>query len=49
MKLWLYAATQGGYSGREIALKTPGVHDTIGIAGFSVLTGANSSAAGTLS
>ena len=32
----------------EIALKTPGVHDTIGIAGFSVLTGANSSAAGTI-
>src|SRR5438094_727950 len=32
----------------EIALKTPGVHDTIGITGFSVLTGANSSAAGTI-
>jgi hydrophobe/amphiphile efflux-1 (HAE1) family protein len=32
----------------EIALQTPGVHDTIGIAGFSVLTGANSSAAGTI-
>ena len=32
----------------EIAAKTPGVHDTIGIAGFSVLTGANSSAAGTI-
>src|SRR5207247_8867964 len=31
-----------------IALKTPGVHDTIAIAGFSVLTGANSSAAGTI-
>src|SRR5437763_1362690 len=30
----------------EIALKTPGGHDKIGIAGFSVLTGANSSAAG---
>src|SRR5205823_14744303 len=32
----------------EIALKTPGVHDMIGIAGFSVLTAANSSAAGTI-
>ncbi len=32
----------------EIALKTPGVHDTIAIVGFSVLTGANSSAAATI-
>src|SRR5262249_40524576 len=32
----------------EIALKSPGVGHTIGIAGFSVLTGANSSAAGTI-
>jgi multidrug efflux pump subunit AcrB len=32
----------------EIAKNTPGVHDTIGIAGFSVLTGANSSAAATI-
>jgi hydrophobe/amphiphile efflux-1 (HAE1) family protein len=32
----------------EVALKTDGVHHTIGIAGFSVLTGANSSAAGTI-
>src|SRR5205814_1543342 len=29
----------------EIALKTHGVHDAIGVAGYSVLTGANSSAA----
>src|SRR5438132_1340593 len=32
----------------EIAKNTQGVHDTIGIAGFSVLSGANSSAAGTI-
>src|SRR3989442_15234008 len=32
----------------EIAKQTPGVAHTIGIAGFSVLTGANSSAAGTI-